>query len=162
MRFGASRTVDPWQVAVVEHSVQIEFAPELARRQAVELVAHGPPTEQVGRAALHLARARPAKREVKPSVLDEPMHFVEQRRNFLDFVDDDLAPGPGLSCLESPVAEARGARRNAGTPPPSEDRSSGHREYVCRRRVLLPVWRGPHKKKLSVPGFGSTSLRLNM
>ena len=52
---------------------------------------HGATTEQVGGAALDFACARSTECELETSVLEEPMSFIEQCGNFLDFVDDDLA-----------------------------------------------------------------------
>ena len=84
---------------MVEHPIEVEVAPDLVCRQTVELVSNGSSAEQIRRTPFDLTTARTAQREVKPAVLDEPMHFVEKRRHLLDLVDDDLAPRlsvPGL------------------------------------------------------------------
>ena len=97
---GPARLVDPRKVPVVEHPIQVEVAPDLVRRQTVEFVANGPSAEKIRRAPLDLTGARATEREVKPAILDEPMHLVEQRRYLLDLVDDDLAPRPGGISLQ--------------------------------------------------------------
>jgi CelD/BcsL family acetyltransferase involved in cellulose biosynthesis len=71
---GTAPLVDPRQGAVVEQAVEVEVAAELARREPVELVAHGAASEEVRGTALHLACARPAEGEVEPAVLDQPVH----------------------------------------------------------------------------------------
>jgi hypothetical protein len=38
----------------------------------------------------HLARARATQREAQLPVFDQPMHFIEQRRHLLHFVDHHL------------------------------------------------------------------------
>ena len=85
---------------MVEHPRQVEVVSDLTRRQAVKVVAKRPPTEQIGGAAPHLARARSAQREVQSAVLDQPVHLVEQRRNLLDLVDDDLPSGLRSFCVD--------------------------------------------------------------
>ena len=95
---------------MVEHAVQLEVTADLVRRQAVELVAHRPPPEQVGGAALHLARARAAESEVEAAILEEPVHLVEQRRHLLDLVDHDLLAGRRRIRLELLPQELRASQ----------------------------------------------------
>ena len=59
----------------------------------MELVAKGAPAQEIGGASLDLSGAGAAKSEVHVTVLHEPVHFVEQRRDFLDLVNDDLCVG---------------------------------------------------------------------
>ena len=45
-----------------------------------------------------------------PQVLHQPVHFVEERGNLLDLVDDDLAPTPVASGLQLLAQELRAGR----------------------------------------------------
>ena len=94
---GPARLVDPGQVALVEHPVEVEVAPELSGGEASEFVAHGAAAEQVGGSSPYLSSARSAEGEVQAPVFHEPVHLVKESRDLLDFVDDDLAPG--IRCL---------------------------------------------------------------
>ena len=67
---------------MVERAVEIEGVAELARRQPAQLVAQGPPSQEVRRAVADLAGAGAAQRKAETAVLDEPVNLV----------DDDL-PG---------------------------------------------------------------------
>ena len=57
---GAGRLIDARQVPVVQHPIQVEGGAKLASGQTAQLIAHGPPPEQVGRTAAHLSGARAA------------------------------------------------------------------------------------------------------
>ena len=78
---------------MVEEAGEIKVCAEFLRRQPVQLVAHGPSAEQVGPSAPHLAGTGAAEGETQPSVFDQPMHLVEQRRYLLNLINDDLAIG---------------------------------------------------------------------
>ena len=75
---------------MVEHPVEVEVAPKLACGQAAELVPERASAQEVGCASPHLSRTRPAQREVNPSVLHEPVDFVQKGGGFLYLVDHDL------------------------------------------------------------------------
>jgi hypothetical protein len=85
---------------VVEHPVEVEVVTELYGAQPVHLVSEGPSAQEVGSTSLHLASAGAAECEPQAAVLDEPVDFVEQRRDLLDLVDDDLRIGRGPHGLE--------------------------------------------------------------
>ncbi len=75
---------------MVEHAIEIELTPQLGGRQAVKLVTHRASAEKVGCAPFHLACARATERKTETSILDQPMHLIEQGRHLLDLVDHDL------------------------------------------------------------------------
>ena len=53
---------------MVEHRVQIELSPQLARGKTMQLEPQFPPAQEVGRTALDLAGTRAAQREVQAPV----------------------------------------------------------------------------------------------
>ena len=65
-----------------------------------QLVAQGPPSQEVRRAVADLAGAGAAQRKAEITVLDEPVNLVEQSGDFLNFVDDDLPGGVQVGRLQ--------------------------------------------------------------
>jgi hypothetical protein len=78
---------------VVENPIHIEVAADFTGSQAMELITHRSPTQQIGSAAVHLAGARSTEGEVNASILVQPVGFIEQLRNLLHFIDNDLTYG---------------------------------------------------------------------
>ena len=78
-----------WREQPADHDPLEIDAVYLGGRQRHHLAAPGPASQEIGVSAPQFARARSGQQKALPTVLDEPMHLVEQRRDLLHFVDDD-------------------------------------------------------------------------
>lgn len=73
---------------MVGHAHEIGGRADFLRDETREFVPFRTASQQIGVAAAQVARTRAAEREHQLTVLDEPVHFVEQRGHLLHFVDD--------------------------------------------------------------------------
>jgi len=86
---GVLAAVHLGQAAVVQIGEQVEVVAELGRGEGEEACLPRAASEQVGRAALELARARTGEDEAHAARGDEAVDLVEQGRQLLDLVDGD-------------------------------------------------------------------------
>src|SRR5258708_4109602 len=70
---------------------QVEVLAELVRGQRVHLQRTRASSQEVGPATSQLAGAGPGEREAPTLLLDQSVHFVEDGRHLLHFVDHDPA-----------------------------------------------------------------------
>ena len=76
---------------VAQHQVEIEGGAELGGGERKHVLPQRPPGQQVHPRRLELARAGAEQGETQAPRLDEPMDFVQQRRQPLDLVHDHPA-----------------------------------------------------------------------
>ena len=77
-------------------SLEIESF-HLEARQWTEFMAPGPPPEEIGMSAAKLPGTGSGQEKLATSVLDEPVHFVEERRDLLHLVDHGEATVESLA-----------------------------------------------------------------
>ena len=147
---GILRLPDDGKAALAQHPAEVEVAPEFLGEERKHQAPHARPASRFVPACLQLARARSQQHEAQAPLLDEAVHFVQQRRQPLDLVDDD--PAPRGTAASSRPKQARVAQVTPGTAP-SSSRSNRGASGTLRAQVLLPTPRIPKRKKLWRGGF---------
>jgi hypothetical protein len=88
--------------------------------------------EQVGLAAFELAGTAPGEQEPQSTILDEPVHLIQESGKLLDLIDHDPRAGP------SPIADERLQQARLGRQPEVKIRSQ-EVEQVGQRDQSLEI-----------------------